>query len=1302
MSFKKKSGAFLLPVLLVILAIIFSHRCYAQENELYIITGAHQDIGFGYNYQESMDEYAEQLKEHIKLIEVNPEIKFSMGNTYNTKDFVLRNPKYKERLKHLIAKGNITTPPQWVGGEFGWYTGEFLVRTVAYSKYWVMSQLDYEPHWFQFNDTPSLTPQLAQILRKSGVHFLQASKPSTLNYILKEGYPWYYVGLDGSKVILYTVDYGDAINFSDGFVGESGKWGNTREMTHWANNWKKRFSDFKVKLSLAITDRGTEPERSQRLKNFCREWNDKFAQQYGFKVSIKTEEDFARYLKQEIIDKEVPLKKVTGTVDPWPWASVAWAPKMMYLHSKVENRLPTVEKLSSINELLGLSVYPAQRINQAWEEILWYADHNWGSSNDVDKFRMQSIQKGYDITNQLMQAQLKQLADAVDYKKKGIPLFVFNPLNWKRTEVVNVRLDTKPGGKWRLMDSQGKNVPAQILDTNGQTQLVLIAKDIPSLGYKSFYLVDNISEPSKRDTDLLTGKDFIENSYYKVVVAADGSISSIYDKKNQKELVDNSSEFKYGTLNAFFVRNQGFKISHEFIPTNYQVLEKGPARASLQVSGHVGTQKTPVKMTVSLGAYLPEVEHIIQLDTREKGPQFFFYYVAPFDNLPESSQLGVPYGSVPNTKSVDRMTDINFSRRTPEKGFVIGDHRHKDISPWQKDIQKWVNLGDETYSVDLTFDNIQTRTFFHGPSFIASHLVGTWYQAFAGGIYDWRFIIRGHKGDWRDNDTPRFGWEASNLLLVVVAERGKGKLPEELSFFTLTTPVNPEGNNIVLSTFKKAFDDKGYVIRFYETEDTDGEVDFKFNPFLNIPQKEVSLANLIEQPLEVLTIKNSQYRLPILGYGIETVRFLPEVRTDITSPVAVVDLRMDKVTSASVHLNWTASGDDGKSGTAAGYELRYGLVPIQDSNWKMAKKVKVDLVPQIAGSQEQFIVTGLNPDNKYYFALKVFDEKGNSSTISNVVEATTEAPDTIPPVAVRDLSSAGSKTTSITLRWTASGDDGEKGQASYYKIGYSTQPIDENNWSNVSVLSDSPSPKPVGGKETVTVTGLVPETRYYFALKSMDESGNISSLSNVFSEATAALNKLRLQNGVSPTSSYRGCSDTHISNVNEEEAIMNYGETEFTRNWALGVRSVLIKFDLGPIPAAKIFKAVLKLFSYDITYGDAGTLTAYRLTQQWNDKECTWSRAGKRSAWQKKGGTIDLTSDYGRGPNGLVAKADVVDGGAWIEMDITALVKDWQAGKYPNYGLMIKGNCPEDCGIYYRSAEYSADKSLRPFLEVSY
>jgi hypothetical protein len=112
------------------------------------------------------------------------------------------------------------------------------------------------------------------------------------------------------------------------------------------------------------------------------------------------------------------------------------------------------------------------------------------------------------------------------------------------------------------------------------------------------------------------------------------------------------------------------------------------------------------------------------------------------------------------------------------------------------------------------------------------------------------------------------------------------------------------------------------------------------------------------------------------------------------------------------------------------------------------------------------------------------------------------APDTTAPAAVTDLAASGPTSSTITLTWTAPGDDGNAGTATSYDIRYSTAMITEANWSSAAQCTEEPSPEPAGSGETFTVTGLDANTTYYFALKTSDEVPNESPLSNGASNTT--------------------------------------------------------------------------------------------------------------------------------------------------------------------------------------------------------
>jgi len=86
---------------------------------------------------------------------------------------------------------------------------------------------------------------------------------------------------------------------------------------------------------------------------------------------------------------------------------------------------------------------------------------------------------------------------------------------------------------------------------------------------------------------------------------------------------------------------------------------------------------------------------------------------------------------------------------------------------------------------------------------------------------------------------------------------------------------------------------------------------------------------------------------------------------------------------------------------------------------------------------------------------------------------------------------------SVTLVWTAPGDDGNIGTASSYQMRYSTSPITDANWGQATLVGGLPAPQAAGARQSVTVNGLTQTTTYYFAIRTQDDAGNWSPLSNV-------------------------------------------------------------------------------------------------------------------------------------------------------------------------------------------------------------
>lgn len=180
----------------------------------------------------------------------------------------------------------------------------------------------------------------------------------------------------------------------------------------------------------------------------------------------------------------------------------------------------------------------------------------------------------------------------------------------------------------------------------------------------------------------------------------------------------------------------------------------------------------------------------------------------------------------------------------------------------------------------------------------------------------------------------------------------------------------------------------------------------------------------------------------------------------------------------SVALTWTAPGDDGNSGTASSYEVRYATNPVgadTASWWAAATSVGTMPAPRRAGSRESFVVVGLASATTYYFALRTSDEVPNVSGTSNIaVKQTTSGPVTLATPGYFQADVTGN---AVLLTWNAVPPGGpELGYHLYRKT--ATDPAR-------SLLATLPVTA-----ESFADTTAAPGAAYDLSLASYDDAGD--------------------------------------------------------------------------------------------------------------------------------------------------------------------------------------------------------------------
>ena len=238
--------------------------------------------------------------------------------------------------------------------------------------------------------------------------------------------------------------------------------------------------------------------------------------------------------------------------------------------------------------------------------------------------------------------------------------------------------------------------------------------------------------------------------------------------------------------------------------------------------------------------------------------------------------------------------------------------------------------------------------------------------------------------------------------------------------------------------------------------------------------------------------------IAFLGFGCSD-----DQKPDAIPPAAVNDLRASEVGRNALTLRWTAPGDDGTSGTADSHEIRRHDAEITLSGWDSTGTLAGRPSAAPAGSAESLRVEDLGENQLHYFALRTVDDAGNRSGISNVLTIRTASSDSIAP-AGSTLALVRAASRQAVIAWIAPGDDSANGRAAAYELRLAEEVLTSENWDSTGMVVDESRPEPPGGIETRTLVDLLPQHRYYAALRTRDEAENWSAISNVLSFDTYA------------------------------------------------------------------------------------------------------------------------------------------------------------------------------------------------------
>ncbi len=225
------------------------------------------------------------------------------------------------------------------------------------------------------------------------------------------------------------------------------------------------------------------------------------------------------------------------------------------------------------------------------------------------------------------------MAGWVDTTGKGMPIVVFNPTSWTRTDCVDVQSPfSGQNTVVILIDDKGRKVFGQ---SQGD-RLYFTAFDVPALGYK-LYMARRSETPLK---PAVSGKGpSIDNQFLSLRVnISDGTLTRMLDKRYKRQLLP------WGSAGAVPQIVTPSQIKSLIGNTEVVLMESGPSRARVTFDHYYNTSQ--VNEDVIVYDNILRMDLVLTVDWQEtqKDTKLRFAFPIPADLT--KLQFGYPVGYV--------------------------------------------------------------------------------------------------------------------------------------------------------------------------------------------------------------------------------------------------------------------------------------------------------------------------------------------------------------------------------------------------------------------------------------------------------------------------------------------------------------------------------------------------------------------------------------------------------------------------------------------------------------------------------
>ena len=767
------------------LEVEFYEKLCGHEDYVATCVGhTHIDVAWWWTVAQTREKVGRSFSTVLKLMDQYPEYIFMSSQPQLYKFIKEDYPDIYEKIKEKVKEG-VWEPEgaMWLEADCNVTSGESLIRQILHGKRFFKEEFNVENEVLWLPDVFGYSAALPQILKKSNVNYFMTTKIAwnQFNKMPYDTFMW--KGIDGTEILTHFITTTDPNQDKKcHFTTYNGILHPGSIKGAWDRYQQKEIND-DVLVCYGYGDGGggVSYEMLETGRRMAK----------GIpgmpKVKLGNSLDYFKRLEKKVEgNKRLPrwvgelyLEYHRGT-----YTSMA--------RNKRDNRISeqlyeSTEKVNSLAMLLGKE-YPAENINKNWENILLNQFH--------DILPGTSIKKVYDVTDEdykrIIGSGKEMLADGINYIAENISLknksvVVFNTLGFDRDDIVEFEVPSDI------------NMPA-VLDGNEEIECQLIddgkaiffAKGIPANGHKAFEIIEATKSSS---TNLTIEKNYIENKFFDIKINEEGNITSIIDKKSNREVLkegqtanvlqafeDKPMDYDNWDIDIYYDEKMWLVNDVQHI----EVIERGNVRSTLEIKRKF--QDSTIIQKVYIYNDIPRIDFDTNIDWKES--QVLLKAAFPVDINSNEATYEIQYGNV------KRPTHRNTS--WDEARFEVCGH-------------KWVDLSEGNYGVSLMNNSKYGHDILDGVMRLTLLKSGILPNTTSDQeVHNFIYSIYPHTGDYKDAGTVKMAYNLNVPLYSKVEEAHEGSLESKSSL------VKVDKDNVIIEVIKKAEDSDELVIRMYE------------------------------------------------------------------------------------------------------------------------------------------------------------------------------------------------------------------------------------------------------------------------------------------------------------------------------------------------------------------------------------------------------------------------------------------------------------------------------------------------------